>query len=505
MTELHPIEKHRGTELPLALVDMDRGDLLLGYQQRTLQSASHEALLVIEKSRRIGLTWALAAHAVLVASAARGQGGKDALYISYSQDMTREFIDACAMWARAFAGAAVEVGEFMFDDVDPEKQSDTRQIKAFRITFASSFEIMALSSAPRSLRGKQGLLFIDEAAFVGSLAELLKAAMAFLIWGGQVIVVSTHDGADNPFNILIQEIEAGRRKGKTLRITFKDALDDGLYERVCLVKGETPTPEGKIAWEAEVRGFYADDQDEELDCIPRTGAGCWLPPEKIAACTHTDAGKPELYEGNLTTLGRDVSRRRDLSVIHATEMVGKMLWLRDRWVGKNVTFKAQAAEFARMMKAYKVLRAGIDQTGMGEKVVEDEQDEHGQRVHGVLLTPPNRLDIATVLKQRFEDETIRIPNDPALLTDLRAIKKLKGGAGTPQLGETGDVHADEFWALGLACLMADMGVQEYHGYQAAERRDGIFGGDRGRDDDGEFRMRADEPRRSRGLFGSGAW
>jgi phage FluMu gp28-like protein len=94
------------------------------------------------------------------------------------------------------------------------KQRQTRQIKAFRINFASGFEIMALSSAPRSLRGKQGLLIIDEAAFVDSLAQLLKAAMAFLIWGGKVVVVSTHNGVDNPFNELLDEIRSEKKQGQ---------------------------------------------------------------------------------------------------------------------------------------------------------------------------------------------------------------------------------------------------------------------------------------------------
>ncbi len=71
-----------------------------------------------------------------------------------------------------------------------------RSIQAFRIRFASGFEIIGLSSAPRSLRGKQGVVMIDEAAFVDNLKELLKAALAFLMRGGQVVVCSTHNGTE---------------------------------------------------------------------------------------------------------------------------------------------------------------------------------------------------------------------------------------------------------------------------------------------------------------------
>ena len=48
-----------------------------------------------------------------------------------------------------------------------------KAINAFRIKFASGFEIMALSSAPRGLRGKQGVVIIDEAAFVDQLGTMV--------------------------------------------------------------------------------------------------------------------------------------------------------------------------------------------------------------------------------------------------------------------------------------------------------------------------------------------
>jgi hypothetical protein len=76
-------------------------------------------VLFVEKSRRIGLTWGLAAYAVLRAGRAKEAGGMDAMYISYSQEMTREFIDACAMWARAYRLGRDSQEEFLFDDTDP--------------------------------------------------------------------------------------------------------------------------------------------------------------------------------------------------------------------------------------------------------------------------------------------------------------------------------------------------------------------------------------------------
>lgn len=134
------------------------------------------------------------------------------------------------MWARAYNLAADEMEEGIWEDGDKE-------IKTYIIRFPNSgFRIEALTSRPSNLRGRQGRVILDEAAFHEDLDELLKSAMALLIWGGCVRVISTHDGEDNPFNELIKEIRAGKRKGYVFRSTFKEAVDQGLYQRVCLKK-----------------------------------------------------------------------------------------------------------------------------------------------------------------------------------------------------------------------------------------------------------------------------
>ncbi len=479
--KLRPVDPPKVEEREIAeesLKALPRGDLLLGYQARTVDTLfDGVSLLVIEKSRRIGLTWGLAAYAVMKAAAQPSAGGMNAWYMGYDLEMAREFIDVCAMWARAFGIAAEAADEEVLDD-------DGEGVKAFRIRFASGFKIVALPSVARALRGKQGLVIIDEAAFHKDLAEVLKAALALLMWGGQVVVVSTHDGIDNPFNLLLDDLKAGRRKGGHLTITFNDALQAGLYERICLaakVKGQSVAP--KDEWIDNIRDTYGDDAEEELDCIPKAGSGSLIKPEDLAACEHPDAGKPELYAGGLLYVGRDVARRVDGAIIWGFELVGDVLWLRDRYEERGVTFRAQDDAMDDLFVQRRVAACWIDQTGMGEKVVEDAQGRHGSyRVNGVLLTGPNRLDLATSLVQRFERGLIRIPPDPVIRADLRAIKKASGAQGQVRLVNEGTVHADRFWAAGLACRAADTPAMEYAHHRAANRT--LFSGRDQTDDDG---------------------
>lgn len=484
-----------------AIVRLPKGDLLLGYQARTLKTLfSGVSLLAIEKSRRIGLTWGLAAYATLRAAASMSAGGQNVWYMGYDKDMTLEFIEVCAMWARAYDCGVEEMGEIILDDGPNEG------VKAFSIRFASGFRITALPSVPRALRGKQGIVIIDEAAFHKNVYEVLKSAMAFLIWGGQVIVVSTHDGIGNDFNKLIGEIRAGTKRGEVMTITFAHAMADGLHDRVSLVaRTKGAAIEGAAEWEANIRASYGDDAAEELDCIPKIGSGSLISIEDIIRAEHAEAGDPEFYTGGLYGIGRDVARRRDGQIIWGGELLGDVTWVRDVYDEVGQTFAHQDAFFNGLFVKRRVMRACIDQTGMGEKVVEDLQRLWGTyRVEGVLLTGPNRLDLALGLASAFQLGLIRIPAaDPILRSDLMAIKKVGSEeSGSIRIVNDGTIHADRFWAAAL--LIRALGVEaQMIRYQSVPKRswDAMAGADdtpRGMAE----RARAD----GRGRFGrNGAW
>lgn len=234
---------------------------LLRYQQRWLADAS--PVKVWEKSRRIGASWCEAADDALIAAAAHGD---DCWYIGYNQQMAREFILDAAMWAGHYQLAASAVEETAIED-------EGKDIQAYVIRFASGFRMTALTSRPRNLRGKQGIIVIDEAAFHDDLEGLLKAAIALLIWGGKVRILSTHHGEGNAFNGLCQEIRAGEKPYTLHTTTLDDALAEGLYPRICLVLGQLWSPEAEAEWRADLIRRYGDDSDEELFCRPRKPGG----------------------------------------------------------------------------------------------------------------------------------------------------------------------------------------------------------------------------------------
>ena len=449
---------------------------LLPYQRRWV--ADKAQFKVIEKSRRIGLSWCEAYDAVMHAAAGEG----DVYYQSFDHDMTQGFIQDCVEWAEYLdmVASAVEEGAFIEDGKD---------VKTFSIRFASGKSITAMTSAPRQFRskGRPGDLgIIDEAAFVNDLDEVLKAAMAFLFWGGRIHVLSTHNGEANPFNQLCEDIRGGKQPGSLHKVTFGDAVEAGVAERSLEVQGREVTPEAVAEWIAGIRHTYRHNAAEELDCIPAAGSGTFLSWEAIRSCQHADAGNPELYQGGHCYLAIDVARRRHLWVCTAFEEVGDVLWARKVAILQDKRFSEQRQVVREMRRDYRAVRIGVDQTGMGESFFEDLQDDHGQHmVEGILMTGSTRLAVATALLTRCEDRKIRYPDDEETTLDLRSVRREGGTTGAPRLvsdEKTTDGHADRFWSFAIGCYIAQRGPIEF-GYTAAPRKRSA------RTDDGPARPR----------------
>ncbi|PMM05715.1 hypothetical protein BCT63_09250, partial [Vibrio kanaloae] len=251
------------------LVKFDKDELLLGYQKRWI--ADDSVLKIAEKSRRTGLTFAEAADSALSAGTAKGEGGNNVFYVGSNKEMAREFIDAVALWAKIFDKAAGEVQEDILNDED-------KDILTFVIYFESGFKVQALSSNPSNLRGMQGTVIIDEAAFHERLAEVLKAALALTMWGSKVRLISTHNGIDNLFNQLIQDSRAGKKRYSIHSITLDDACLEGLYQRICQVTKQEWSQEKEDEWKANLLKDTATEEDalEEYYCVPKNGGGAYI-------------------------------------------------------------------------------------------------------------------------------------------------------------------------------------------------------------------------------------
>jgi phage FluMu gp28-like protein len=449
--------------------------ILLPYQRRWVEDRSQVKL--IEKSRRIGLSYAEAADSVLHAAAA---GGANVYYISYDKEMTSGFIQDCAQWARAFQAAAGEISESVIEGED-------KQIHTFAIRFDSGHVIQTFSSNPRNLRskGRPGeRLVVDEAAFVDDLAELLKSAMAMTMWGGRVHIISTHNGEENPFNQLINEVRAGRYDYSVHRVTLDDAIGDGLFRRICQVTGQTWGVEAEQQWREALIRRYRPNHDEELFCVPAMGGGAYLTralvepcmapapvirftgdrafnaaPEPSRAAQMDDWIRDELLpllagldRDRRHTLGMDFARSGDLSVIAPME-IGRTL---HRTVPllvemSNVPHKQQEQVlFALGDHLPRLSGAAIDATGNGSYIAESAHDRWGSLVEQVMFSEAWYRENMPRYKAAFEDRTLTIPKHDDVLEDHRAFRLVRGVARLPssKTDKAGQRHGDA--AIGIA-------------------------------------------------------
>jgi phage FluMu gp28-like protein len=425
-------------------------DILLPYQQAWIKDTA--AVKVWEKSRRIGASYVEALASVLEAAKSKEAGGQSTYYLSYSKEMTQQFAKDTAFWAKHINAVASEVEEVAIKDED-------KDITVYRLRFASGFEIWGLPSTARSLRSKQGRVVIDEAAFVDDMNELIKAAMALQMWGGCVRILSTHNGDDNPFNELVKEIREGKKKYSLHHTTFDEALEQGLYKRICLVKDEGWSEDKQEQWREEIIGDYGDGADEELFCIPVRAGTRYFPSTLLEAVSDPGAAvirkacedsftfekeatrvhefdkwlKREvrdilLAHANPVYLGEDFARSGDLTSIFFDEEMpdGRLLTFLVIEL-RNVPFSQQWQVIKHVMNTLPNLGcAAFDSRGNGQMIAEYAAQEWPGYVYQVMISTKWYSENFPGLKGSMEDNTTNIPDDPFIRDDFRVVG-LKAG------------------------------------------------------------------------------
>jgi phage FluMu gp28-like protein len=414
-----------------------------------------------EKSRRIGASWVCAAEAVI--DAAKAHGGMDTTYTSFNRENTREFIADCATWVEVVKATSSEMEEHHTID---EKTGE--EILTYMIRFASGHKVSAVSSKPANLRNRKGRIIVDEAAFGPDLDEALKAAMGILMWGGRVDILSTHNGVDSPFNKYIQEVREGRRNGSLHRTTIDDAVSDGLYRRICLVRGLEWTREDERIWLEELVNSWGDGADEELRCVPRRSGGTYLSrlliedcminvpvlrfdaPEGFASRTDEQRQKymtdwlkrfvapvlAKLPKNLEHCFGEDFGRTADITaIVPCTVMqdlkrrVPFILELR------NTPFREQElALFFVVDRLPRFSYGALDAVGNGQYLAERAWQRYGaSMIEQVHITSQWYAENLPPLKAAFEDDQIEVPRDADVLNDLLSFRVIQGIPKLPDI------------------------------------------------------------------------
>ncbi|MBR1403468.1 MAG: hypothetical protein IJ558_04770 [Treponema sp.] len=485
--------------------------IFLPYQLKWINDDS--PLKICEKGRREGVSWAESYRTALCSAASKQAGGMNTYYLSYNKAMTRQFVSDVAFFAREVLNlAAMGMQEVVI-------QNDMRDITMYRIVFDSGFEVVGMPSDAYNLRSKQGRIVLDEAAFCDDMEGVMKAAMALLIWGGQFSIISTHNGESSAFNTLIKEIRSGKQKKWSLhRVTFDDAIEQGLYKKICQKNGEVWSQEKQDAFVADIREIYADNIDEELYCVPRQSGeryfGRGLLDHATASegsydirrleCSDSFLHKDDDYKNREVRkffnqevhpllgvfesrlyVGNDFGRSGDLTTYWVAEEIEKtQLSVRLIVELKNAPFEQQQY-FNDLLTDFldgrgKLGGIAIDSRGNGQQISEHAMLRHPGAAVQVMETNAWYAKYGTDLHGLMESADFTVPDDEVIKADF-GIVVLKNGIPTIPAVRTSDRdlkgkrHGDAASAAMLCvCAWRECAEDVPPSFTAAERKEKKF-------------------------------
>ncbi len=450
---------------------MESTSFFLPYQKKWILDKSR--IKIMEKSRQIGMSWTCAYR--LVRAHSSGSMKRDSWVSSRDELQAKLFLDDCKKFAKILNMA--------FCEISPT--SVLRGGDCSSLEFFNGTRIWSLSSNPDAQAGKRGTRVLDEFALHPDPEKLYAISLPGITWGGNIEIISTHRGCENFFNRLIEEVRfGGNPKNISLHsVTLQDALEQGLLDKIKLAM-----PKDCEIAEMDTAQYFdfikkscADESMfmQEYMCQPSSEDARFLPFELISRCLYAPDKKNSWREisskANPLYLGVDIGRTSDLSVFWLLEQSADVLYTRDVKVVKNTPFAEQEAILHSYLKNPALRRVCIDNSGIGRQFAERALSRYGaSRVEAITFTQSAKELMAYPLKTRFEQASLRVPDELDIIADLHKIQRgyslngqLKFSADRDNSG-----HSDRFWALALAnfaCKSSQLGGSVIENIVLSER------------------------------------
>lgn len=434
--------------------------MFLPYQSDVIRDKSRYH--IAEKARRIGLTYGYAYKYTRKRAELPGK----TWYTANDSSTVLEFIDYIGYFGR-FLNSAFEV-------YDEHIIVDEEDILTKTVRFKDGGEVRGLSSNPTALHGKGGDFIGDEFAYHKQAATMWEAGQATAGWGDDIILLSTHTSVESQFNQIIAKAKklyaVAKEKGiapgtdefrklalslntvpwSYRRIPIQAAVEQGLVEKINTTKGTSYTREDFLQ-ECRAKCLTEDQWKRQYLCEPSSDASALLPYNLILTCVSENCLKPVSTLENIYQ-GGDFARRGHNTSIASGEQLGDVLWLRDLIRMKGRPWREQLARIGAIATLPNFRRGAYDQTGMGDMPVEELQRLYGEwRMQGIKFTQQSKANLANPLRRRFDDRTIRIPNDQSLFDSLNKVRctTTADGRSIFTADDDNDEHADDFWSVAM--------------------------------------------------------
>ncbi len=470
------------------MAELKNKTVLRPYQRRWANDPARFALAV--KSAQIGYSTASAAWAV---ERCLKIPKRTIIFLSRSEAQSRELGEKAKDWLDGYRGVAADY----FPD-EAARLGDLACLQQ-RINFPNGSRIICLAANPDTARGYTGDVVLDEFAFHKDADKIFSAVYRQVSLGFCMRVLSTPNGQRGRFHEIAKQL----------------GLDTGIRPRKQPVRAPSPTAHavpplpqggegregGKNPWSghwcdvflAVEEGVPLDPQAVKAGCDEETWlqeyccqfisqASDWISPELFQQCVSSEASTGfdvgahrDAPQGGSRTAptaiyaGWDIARKRDLSVIWISELLGDVTWTRGVIEMHNMPTPDQVREARALLQTAglnaspALRRMNIDMSGMGLAVYEALARDFPSKVEGVQFTQGTKEAMAVLAKRRMEETKVRIPDSDAVRQSFRSVKKTVNAIGQARFDAEHDTrygHADHWWAFCLAEAAAEQPI--YH-------------------------------------------
>lgn len=171
-------------------------------------------------------------------------------------------------------------------------------------------------------------------------------------------------------------------------------------------------------------------------------------------------GPLEYQEWNWYTMGVDLARVNDFTVLTVLDSAGKQVWF-ERF--NEVSWNLAIERIASAWKAYKPDMVWVDQTGVGDPLLEMLQSK-GVPAQGYMFTSRSKTQLVDSLAMAIERKLLSLMDLPVQTNELIGFEYDVTPAGNVRMEAPSGEHDDTVMALALA----NHGLR-LMGYQPAEK------------------------------------
>ena len=427
------------------------------YQIRFLNDRS--IFRLVNKSRQIGFSTILAGETVHKAAI---RGGYKANIISINQKEASDKID--------IAGNLYHSIPDEFKETDPILKPVLWTNSNEEISFHRPPTTSSIISQPASaaVRGGRKDIYFDEFAHIRDAVKLYRAATPAITRGdSRLTIISTPLGQSGLFYDIASNDKAYPQYSRhavpwwECSAMVKPELYDEALALAAAVEGseERVLKYGTDKLHIIYDGFGGDliGFQTEYEATFADEATAYYTWDLIVNCTDNEATilrewNPNYEAEGYISIGVDLAKERDSTVFtvveHLEDGAKKVMFTR----ATQEDYSDQMDYLKSLIAATRANRVTIDQTGVGQKFVEDavRWGLQGTFVEGIVFTNAKKEAWATTFKGDMQRGIVSWPNINELRRQIHGIQRTKTAANFYRFAAEGNQHDDYFWSLMLA-------------------------------------------------------